>query len=234
MLEKFLDEASLAASAGDEHKLTQLIQQAASSSQSELVDSLLQIFRGGTKLQQYFALRVLQHLGSPKNEPAIPELIYHLGDPNALGWKEAAETLKAMDADVLLPYLLRALLDQEAFRPFGQDGEKRFPLWGSNVEGVCSWLMDNAVDAAYARRCCPAVIFLLGQLELLQGPGIPDIDLLLDVVEKADEHEAYMIPALLALAKKHGDDLVGTHARQLLVAFTPEAIEPYRVWAGRE
>lgn len=94
--------------------------------------------------------------------------------------------------------------------------------------------MDEAVDTAYARCYCPAVIFLLSQLELLQGLAIPDSDLLLDVVEKAEEQDASMIPPLLALIKKRGDDLVGTHARRLLAAFRPEAIEPYRVWAKPE
>ncbi|HEU5230019.1 MAG TPA: hypothetical protein VFU49_19520 [Ktedonobacteraceae bacterium] len=131
---------------------------------------------------------------------------------------------------MLLPYLLRALLDQEAFRPFGRDGEKRFPMWGSNVEGVCYWLMDEAVGKVYARCCCAAVTFILSQVVLLQGPGSPDIDLLLDVVEKAEEQDTYMIPPLLALIKRRGGEL-GERARKLLSAFKPEALAPYRLWA---
>ena len=227
MLAQFFEEASLAASAGDEHKLEHLIHQIAGSSQPDLVDSLLQTFRGGTKLQHYLAIRVLQCLGFPKNEPAIPELISHLGDPNTLGWREAAETLHAIDPDMLLPYLLCALLDQEAFRLFGRDGEKRFPLWGRNVEGVCSWLMDKTVDQAYARRCCPAVIFLLSQTALLQEPGSPNSDHMLEVVEKAAVQDASMIPSLLALAKRCGGEF-GERAKRLLSAFKPEALAPYR------
>ena len=67
MLAQFFEEASLVASAGDEYKLGHLIHQIASSPQLDLVDGLLQAFRGGTKFQLYLAIRVLQCLSFPKN-----------------------------------------------------------------------------------------------------------------------------------------------------------------------
>ena len=230
MLEQLLDEATLAARSGDEQRAEQLIRQLASSPDPEVVDRVIQALEKGPKLRQWIVIRVLQLLGYPKNEPAIPELIYHLGDPNLPGWKEAVDILNAMEADVVLPYLIRALLDQEAF---WQYGEKRYPRWGSNVEGVCYWLTHATVKKEYSRCCCPTVITLLSQAELLQGPGAPDVDLLLDVVEKADDQEEYIIPTLIALAKKYRDDhLIGTHARMLLAAFKQEALAPYKLWAG--
>ncbi len=225
-LEQLLDEATLAVEAGNEQKGEQLLDQLARSSDPGVIDVMVKTLRGGgTKLRQALAIRVLHLLGYPKNEPAIADLIYHLGDPNLPGWREAAVTLRAIEVAVLTPYLVRALLDQDAALQFGKS---TYSIWGSNVEGVCYWL--TQVEGEYTRLCYPAIIYLLSQAELLQRSDAPDINVMLDVLEKADVHEEYIILTLIALAKKHHEDFIGTHAQLLLATFKQEALAPYKLY----
>jgi len=90
------------------HSLSQLAHQLADAS-DEAVDILVKALRQPDKTRQALAIRVLHLIGPPKNEPGIPELIYHIGDPNLPGWSEAVETLTDMGPDVAVPHLIQAL-----------------------------------------------------------------------------------------------------------------------------
>ncbi len=229
MLKQLLDKAAAATSYGEEQKAKELISQVARSSDPEVMDVVMKALRGeGTKLQQYITIQVIQLLGYPKNEPAIPDLIYHLGDPNLPGWYEAAQTLKAIGIDVLMPYLIRSLLDQDAAIQFDKHTS---PTWQSNVEGVCYWLTyTHEVEKEYARRCCPAITYLLSRADFSERPGAYDIDALLDVIEKAEIQDEYIIPALITVAQKYYHSEVRKHARMLLATFKQEALAPYKLW----
>jgi hypothetical protein len=226
MLEQLLDEALAATGLGNKPKADQLIDQLANAS-DEAVDVLVKALRQPGKARQALAIRALHLIGSPKNEPAIPELIYHIGDPNLPGWGEAIETLTDMGPDVIVPHLIQALLEKGP--PYHTDVGKN-QTWAYDVEGICTMLSMKTIADEYALRCCPAVHHLLSQADFIQAAGAsPDADLLLDVVEKAGDQVAYVLPTLIALVKKQPKSDAGKHAQKLISAFPEEALTAYKL-----
>lgn len=226
MLEQFLDEALLATRLGNKPKANQLIYQLADAS-DEAVIVLVKALRHPEKARQALAIRALHLIGYPKNEPAIPELIYHIGDPNIPGWSEAVETLIDMGPDVIVPHLIQALLEKGP--PYHADAGKN-QTWAYDVEGLCTMLSTKTIADEYALRCCPAVHYLLSQADFSQAAGAsPDVDMLLDVVERAGDQVAYILPTLIALVKKQRESEVGKHAQKLISAFAEEALTDYKL-----
>src|SRR6266446_4759682 len=226
MLQQLLDEALLATRLGNKPKADQLIHQLADAS-DEAVDVLVKALHQPGKARQALAIQALHLIGYPKNELAIPELIYHIGDPNLPGWSEAVETLTEMGPDVVVPHLVQALLEKGP--PYHTDvGNNQ--TWAYDVEGLCTMLSMKTIAGEYALRCCPAVHHLLSQADFTQATGAsPDADMLLDVIEKAGDQVAYVLPTLMALAKKQRESDVGKRAQKLISTFPEEVLAVYKL-----
>lgn len=225
MLEQLLAEVLVATRIGNMQKADQLIRQLALIASEEEVDGLVKALRQTNKVPQELIIQALHLIGYPKNEPAIPELIYHIGDPNLLGWSEAVETLTDMGPDVVVPHLIQAFLEKGP--PYHADAGNN-QTWAYDVEGLCTMLSMETISGEYVLRCCPAVHYLLSQAEFTQATGAsPDADMLLDVVEKAGDQVAYVLPALIALAKKQRESDVGKRVQKLISAFPQEVLMDY-------
>ena len=220
MLEKLLDEALLAHRARDMQKAERLIHQLAESPE-EALHLAVDVLRQPGKIRQALAIRVIHLIRYPKNEQAIAALLCHIGDPILPGWNEAVETLVDMGPDVVVPHLVQALLEKGP--PYHVDVGENL-TWAYDVDGICCMLSMRTITSENALRCCPAINCLLNQADLAQDTDkYPDIDMLLDVVEKAGDQVDYVLPTLIALAKKHPDSDVGERAKTLVSAF-PAAI----------
>lgn len=211
---------------GNKQKADQLIRQLGNAF-DEAVDVLVKVLRQPGKVRQALAIQALHLIGYPKNEPAIPELIYHIGDPNLPGWSEAVETLTDMGPNVVVPHLVQALLEKGP--PYHTDvGNNQ--TWAYDVEGLCTMLSMKTMAGEYALRCCPAVHHLLSQADFTQATGAsPDADMLLDVIEKAGDQVAYVLPTLIALAREQRESDVGKHAQKLISAFPEEVLAIYKL-----
>jgi hypothetical protein len=220
MLEELLNEATSAAHAGDWQKAERLVHQLAGSPDKGIQVAVKALGRFG-KLRTELAIKVIHLIGYPRNESAIPGLIYFIGDRNLPGWDEALTALAEMGPDVVVPHLVRALLNKEEPYHTGQ-------TWSPDVEGIC--IMVSGLDREYARRCCPAVNYILSQQ---YPPSDPEIDYLLDVVERAGNDQDYVLPTLLALAKKYQGSGIETRARSLIFSYKQETLETYRLLLNR-
>jgi hypothetical protein len=77
----------------------------------------------------------------------------------------------------------------------------------------------------YSLLCCPVIHYLLSLADFAcERETSPDIQILLDVVEKAGDQLAYVLPTLIIIAKKHRVSNVGKHVRRLITAFPEEAL----------
>lgn len=225
MLITLLDEATLATRAGDDTKAEQLLRQMAAAS-AEAVNVALKALWEPDKLRKALAIRVLHVIGYPQNESAIPELLYHIGDPNLPGWQEAVETLIDMGPDVVVPHIIAALLMKGP--PYHTVSGKKDQTWAYDVEGICFMLSMSTIPSEYALRCCPTISFLLVQAEAYPVTATsPDIGFLLDVIEKAGHQVEYVLPTLLALAQKHHESDIGKRAKQLASTFPPSTVADY-------
>lgn len=226
MLENLLDEAFIATSIHNQQKADQLTRQLVSAS-DKAVAILVASLRQPGKARQAFAIHVLHLIGYPQNEPAIPELIYHIGDPNLPGWREAMETLTDMGSDVVVPHLVQALLEKG---PPYHTGRGNGQTWAYDVEGLCTMLSMPSIASEYALGCCSAIHYLLSRADFAQETErSPDIDGLLDVVEKAGAQVPYVLPTLIVLAKKHRESDAGKQARRLISVFPDEVLAAYKL-----
>ncbi len=126
MLERLLDDASASQNEGEQRRL--IAQMAASP--DEMLPIALRALRQPTPLRQLIAMRVIRAIGYPRNAEAIGELLFHLEEPNFLGWDEAVQTLAEMGPDVVVPQVIARLLDQGRTNPY----------WAGNIEGFCLML----------------------------------------------------------------------------------------------
>ncbi len=214
MLELLLDEATRANREYDEQKAEYFIQELVKSP-DEAIKVLVSTLRQSDKIRQAVAIRVIRLIGYPKNEPAIPSLVYHIGDPNLPGWSEAVNALTNMGLHVIVPHLIRAIWNRD-----------KNQYWGADVEGMCSMLL--TVDRAYAVACGPTLVYILGRSDL---PPDEDLDkgFLLDALEKIGADSlAYALPTLIDLVSKEGVSEVGKQAQRLIQSFSKEALELYK------
>lgn len=214
MLEKLLDEANRATREYDEQKVEYFMQELVKSP-DEAIKVLVKALRQPDKIRQAVAIRVIRLIGYPKNESAIPSLVYHIGDPNLPGWNEAVNALTDMGLHVVVPYLIRAIWNR---------GKNQY--WGADVEGMCSMLL--TVDRAYAVACGPTLVYILGRSDL---PPDKDLDkgYLLDVLEKIGSASVtYALPTLIDLVSREGTSEVGKQVRRFIQSFSEEALEPYK------
>jgi hypothetical protein len=227
MFETIFDEALMADRAGDRHKVHQLIQQMASAP-DEAVAGLLRMLQEPHKGRRAMAIRVLHVIGYPHNEPAIPALILRLRDPNEPGWWEIVETLVDMGADVVVPHLMCALL--EPGPPYHLDFPKNGVWDFVDNQGIFALLKNESVGSEYALRCCPAINYLLTQIPAVDNIlSFVDVDLLLEVVEKAGDQVPYVLPTLITLAKKYPEGELGGQVRALIATLHPQTGDTYKL-----
>jgi DNA-directed RNA polymerase subunit F len=210
MLEKFLDEANRATHEYEEQKAEYFIQELVKLP-DEAIKVLVKALRQPDKIRQAVAIRIICLIGYPKNESAIPSLVYHIGDQNLPGWGEAVQTLTDIGPNVVVPYLIRAMWDRNSHQ-----------YWGDDVEGICNML--TFVDRAYAVACGPTLVYILGRSDLPLDKGF-----LLDVLEKIGaENVTYALPTLFDLASREGTSEVGKQTWRLIQSFSEETLEPYK------
>jgi hypothetical protein len=227
MQKELLSQAVEALQAGENQKADKLIARLAQFSDSAM-EMLIKTLHKGGSVEAYAAILVLQRMGFPANEPAIPELLYHIGDANLLGWQEAVETLMQMDREVVITHLFAALLSKSA--PYHANEGRPYETWAWDVEGICVMLAREDVDAEYARRCCPATSYLLAQAILT---GKPEIDDLLFAFEQAGDAAEMALPSLLHLAEYHEQELTRERARDLIARISPKKRRPYHLLLTR-
>lgn len=237
-MKDLLDEATRAIHIGDQQELERLTLQMAQSSDQNL-SFMLQRMQHPNKLEHVIIIKVIRAMGYPRNEAAIPELLYHLGDPNLPGGEDALETLVEMGPNVVVPHLIKALLEP------GEPYHKPYPIsyrpnnqsttWASDVEGLCSLL--TRIEREYARQCCPAINSILCQVGLSSSTDRsvypnPDLTALLDVVQWAGGDVSYMLPTFLMLTKNFSGKqypgyAIGEQARKLVFSFSQEVLASY-------
>lgn len=214
MLEKLLNEATFAAREYNEQKAEYIIQELVKSP-DEAIKVLVNALREPDKIRQAIAIRVIRLIGYPKNESAIPSLVYHIGDPNLPGWGDAVNALTDMGLHVVIPYLIHALWNRD-----------KNQYWGADVEGMCNMLL--TVDRIYAVACGPTLVYILGWSDLPPDKEL-DKSFLLDVLEKIGPDCAiYALPTLIDLVSREGTNVVGKQAQRLIQSFSKEALEPYK------
>src|SRR5690348_6084095 len=78
----------------------------------ETLEAVTDMLKTAPKSRWKVAVQVIRAIGYPHNISAIPELIAQIGDLNSPAWREAAQTLMDMGSQVIIPYLIEALLDK--------------------------------------------------------------------------------------------------------------------------
>jgi HEAT repeat protein len=120
-------------------------------SPAETLEAVIDMLKTASKSRWRVAVQVIRAIGYPHNKPAISELIAQIGDLNSPAWREVAQTLMEMGSQVVVPYLIEALLDKG----------KNLNYWPDEVAGICSLL--TITPREYAVQCGPIINYLLGQ-----------------------------------------------------------------------
>jgi HEAT repeat protein len=212
MLKDLLETAT---STFDEQERKQLIRQMVSFP-DEIIPIAHEALHQPPLVRQEVAIEIFRELGYPANALIIPDLIIHLGDPNRLGWDAAVETLEKMGPDVVVPHLIQALLDP-----------KKYEYSYADIEGLCFML--KQVDPEFARRCCPAINYLLSQRSLAE---CIDSDFLLDVIERAGSEQTYVLPALFELQKITKRDDIAERIQCMIATFPSDTRANYALYAS--
>lgn len=181
----------------------------------ETLDALLEVLKFPPKGRWPVAFQVIRAIGYPRNAVAIPALIDQISDLNSPARDEAIQALAEMGTQVVVPHLIKAILDRSQKREY----------WLDAIAGICSML--RAVEVEYAIRCGPVITYLLGQ-------GIPPSELdpwyLLIVLEKiGPECAEYALPTLIDIVSREGASEIGQQAWNLIASFDEQVREPYKL-----
>lgn len=218
MFEELFDEATVAYHKNDEQKMETIISQLVAAGQ-KAVPAVAEALRGD-KLRGHIAVQALRLIGYPQNESAIPQLVFLIEDSNHPAWEEGIRVLVAMDADVVIPHIMAALLKPGI--PYHTDESEE--MWANDVENICTMLIQPSVPKEYVLRCCPAIDYLLNQRVFSSNP---DPELLLEVVRKAGNQVDYLIPTLIKISQQFSTVYIGEQARECLSLFTRSQLSPY-------
>ncbi len=173
----------------------------------------MQILRTPQKRYWPIAIDVLHDIGYPRNKIAISRLVEGLCDGNNPGWQEIIEILKDIPATVVVPYMIRIMLDQNIQREY----------WTSDVEGISLALAK--LGDAYIQYCFPSLIYILSKE--IDTSNI-DLEFLLRVFEKCDIHNyPSVIPALIRIKQQNTRNDLQEKARILLEKFTSHELMMY-------
>jgi hypothetical protein len=200
---------------------------------AETIPVLLNALRTSDMGRVVTAIEIIDFMGYPKNEFAIPELLACIGssDPNGIIWAGALFTLSHIGQDILVPHIIRALL--ETGEPYHHllNNENNITSWEEDLEGLCTLLSGTKVlERTYARQCCPAINSLLMQISSNSSVvNLKQIGALLWVVEEAGNEVTYVLPTLIALAKQHQENEIGKKAKKIIYSFSQEALDPYKL-----
>lgn len=211
MLLAKLDEARLA----DEQTREWIIRELASSP-DETLEGVVGVLKTAQKHRWKIAVQVIRAIGYPRNASAIPQLIDQVSDLNSPAGKEAGETLADMGPHVVVPHLIKTMLERSQRREY----------WLEAVAGICSML--QSIERDFAIQCGPTVSYLLGQA-VIDQELMPWSWYLLLVLEKlGPECATYALPVLIDFVKREGASEEGKEALDLIASFDKEALEPYK------
>ena len=200
-----MTESQIDQAVSSEETMRQRIIHDLAQSPNETLEAVTDMLKTAPKSRWSVAVQVIRAIGSPHNKSAIPELIAQIGDLNSPAWNEVTQTLMDMGSQVIVPYLIEALLDKRKNRNY----------WLDEVAGICSLL--TITPREYAVQCGPAITYLLGQETVLA-----DLDpwYLLTVLEKiGPDCETYALPTLIDLVRREGTSEPGKQARALIGTF---------------
>src|SRR5258706_8290593 len=117
----------------------------------EALESIRTVLTTPQKRRWGVAVQVIRAIGYPRNVLAIPELVDQVSDLNSPARNESIQALTEMERSVVVPHLMKALLDSHQTREY----------WPDAIAGSCSMLA--RVGREYALACVPAVAYLLSQ-----------------------------------------------------------------------
>lgn len=200
---------------------------------AETMPVLLNALRVSDQHRRVTAIEVLDKIGYPTNEPAIPALLNEIGsnDPNSPVWSAAVTTLSNIGVDGVTPYLIRELLEsveREELSQQGVVGSSEITL-SEYLEGLSLMLGRTTLGSEWAVRCCPAINYILTSMFHNDAIERDITDSLLYVVENAADKVEYMLPVLLALAKRYGGTDIGRRAKKLIFLNSQRTIEMYKL-----
>jgi hypothetical protein len=235
MYERLLDEATRVSWTSSQEEAEgvsalrkQLFHQFAQSP-AETLPILLKALQQPDIFRQSTAVEIIDVMGYPANETAIPALISQVEahDPNSPVWVAAVNALSHLGPDIVIPFLIRTLL--EIGEPFHQPSRIEASMTlNENIEGLSMMLSRTMLESEWAIRCCPAINYLLAHIGQDGAINSDIVDSLLYVVEKAGDNVKYMLPTLLALVRKYEGSDIGRRARELVFSSTPEVLENYK------
>lgn len=208
-----------------EHLLRQLTR-----SPTEALPVLLNALRTSDQHRQVTAVEALDWLGYPANESAIPALLDEIGanDPNSPVWQAAAIALHHIGIDGVAPYLIHVLLGHG--EPDAEETDRNMRIsWSEYLEGVSALLSRTIIGSEWARRCCPAVNYLLARVNQnqLMTPGM--VESLLAIVEKAGSSAEYLLPTFLLLAPHFKGSSISERVRALIFLYNKEELADYQL-----
>lgn len=178
----------------------------------ETLASMLYILEQPMKPWWPLAVRVILAIGYPKNKSAIPLLIQHGGEVSLIE-QEAQQVLESLGPTIVVPYFLKALLDDRE-----RERHQR------NVSDVCTLLL--RMQREYAKRCGPTIVYLISHTNFSPRLGI---QFLLRVLEKiGPECASYALPMLVQLLSKKRIRDMREQAQRLINSFDREVLEPYK------
>ncbi len=111
MLVAKLDEASFS----DEETKQQIVHDLAAHP-DETLESIRGVLTQPQKGRWRGAVQVIRAIGYPRNVPAIPELVDQVSDLNSPARNESIQALTEMERSVVVPHLMKALLDSHQTR----------------------------------------------------------------------------------------------------------------------
>jgi hypothetical protein len=207
--------SDLALDTSQQERKSLVIQYITADTHDDMITEALQVLRTPQKRYWPMAVDILHYIGYPRNKIAISRLVEGLCDGNNPGWQEIIATLKDIPAPVVVPYMIRIILDQNIQREY----------WTSDVEGISLALAE--LGDAYIHYCFPSIIYILSKE--IDTSNI-DLEFLLRVFEKGDIHNyPSVIPILIRMKQMNTRNDLQEKARILLGKFTLKDLRIYEM-----
>lgn len=159
------------------------------------------------------ALDLFEAIGSPRNTPAIPGVVFHLTEMNTGIYNLVLKLTSRLNSALVIPHLIGFLWNRGGLNP---------PVYADQVRSICIAIIN--LGKAYAVSCAPVIVSLMNSN--LQPPL--DLEPMLRVIELLDPNEShYAIPALIHCAQTNADPDSQTLAQQLLTRFPSDILANY-------
>jgi hypothetical protein len=198
----------------EERKLL-VLQYVTANTNDTMITESLQVLWTSQKRYWPIAVDILHCIGYPHNKIAISRLVEGLCDGNNPGWQEIIETLKDIPAIIVVPYMIRIILDQNVQREY----------WVDDVEGMSLALAE--LGDTYVQYCFPSINYILAKE--VDTDNI-DLEFLLRIFNKSNiRNYLPVIPFLIRIKQKNLRDDLHEKARSLLENFTSNELNIYKL-----